>query len=100
MYLQVYSNTPFAQVIDPQDTRNQVPPQVVKDQNLPDRIAIAIQDRTSLRCQPLRSSILRRAIFRALIEIEDLLYGSFVISLVLMLRPNSTNDRLTYLPIS
>ena len=82
VYLQMHRHTSFAQVIHAQYTRNEVPSQVIKDQHLPDRVTIAIQNRAGLSCEPLESSFLGRAVNGIVIEIEDLFYGRLVVLLV------------------
>ena len=48
-YQQMYCNAKTSQVIDPQDTANNIPAQVIEYQNFPYGIAIRIQDRRRLR---------------------------------------------------
>lgn len=73
--VQVYCDAPSSQVIDPQYATYYIPTQVVKDQHLPNRFAIRVEDRCGLRDQTVGRSRFMVKISRILRHVIEVQYA-------------------------
>lgn len=67
---------PRSQIIDTEHAADDIPPHVIKDQHLPDRVSVLVQDRGRVGDETLSGimgAVLRGA--RVVIQVEDLLNG-------------------------
>jgi hypothetical protein len=69
----VHGHAHGAQVTDPHDTANDITAEVVKDQDFPNRIAIAVEDGGNRGEQAVGESFFGFARFNCFVEIKNLL---------------------------
>lgn len=73
------SDPPCSEVIDAQYTAYDIPSHVIKDKDLPDGVAIFIQDRGRMRDQAAVSRLVMGTVFsevRIMVQIKELLNRS------------------------
>jgi hypothetical protein len=76
--VQMYGDSPGAQVRDAEDTTNHISSQVVKDKNLPDGFAVGIEDRSGFGDEAVGEGgivLCVCAFGRGVVEVEDLFDG-------------------------
>ena len=73
--IQVNSNPPRPEIIDSQDTADNITAHAIEYQDLPDRIAILIQDRCGVGDEPAMARGIMRVLCRAgiMVQIQEFL---------------------------
>lgn len=74
----MYCNAPRSEVTDAEHAADDVPAQIIKDQDLPYGIAIGVQDRSGLGRNAVRGRPVVEPVIvlgRLMVEVQDLLDG-------------------------
>ena len=77
---QVNRDAPGAQIVDSENTADDISAHTVKDQHLPYRLSLVVYYGCRLRYSSVITSILQRVLRDLLIEVQDLLDRSFWLS--------------------